>query len=100
MRWKEIISEKLTQALPLRARPDAGIKKAAPLIPANPPVDPLASIVQQVAPMMGQAAHQAVALDDQEEEQVIANMLAQKQQESFKDKDAARQEIKRKYSTK
>lgn len=98
MRWREIVSERLTQALPLRARPDSKIQKAAPLIPANPPIDPLASVVQQIAPMIPAAAQHAVDLDDQEEEQVIANMLAQKQQESFKDKNAARQEIKRKYS--
>lgn len=102
MRWREIVSEKLQQALPVRARPDSKIQKAAPLIPAHPPVDPLASIVQQVSPMVGAAAQQAVALDNQEE-QAIAAALAQKQQgtqESMKDRDRARDIIKKKHAVK
>jgi len=101
MRWREIISEKLQQALPVRARPDAGMRKASPLIPAHPPIDPLASVVQQMTPMVGQAAQQAVALDDQEEEQVIAQILAQKDQtaqESMKDRERAKEAFKQKYA--
>jgi hypothetical protein len=100
MRWQEIISEKLQQALPIRARTDSKLSKASPLIPAHSPIDPLASIIQQVAPMVGQAAQHAVALDDQEEEQVIAQILAQKSQgtqESMKDRESAKEIIKKKY---
>lgn len=104
MRWKEIISEKLTQALPLRARVDSKIQKAAPLIPAASPVDPLASIVQQVGPMVGaaaqQSAQQAVAMDDQEDEKRIADLLSKKSQapqESMTDRSRGRELIKKKY---
>lgn len=100
MRWRELISEKLQQALPIRARTDSKVQKATPLIPAHPPVDPLASIMQQMGPLAGQAAQHAVALDDQEEEQVIAQILAQKSQgtqESMKDRERAKAVIKKKY---
>jgi hypothetical protein len=51
--------------------------------------------------MVGQAAQQAVALDDQEEEQVIAQILAQKDQtaqESMKDRERAKEAFKQKYA--
>jgi hypothetical protein len=79
MRWNEIISEKFRQALPVRARADSNIKKASPLIPAQAPIDPLASIMQQVAG---------------------AKQPARGTQESMKDREKARDIIKKKYAAK
>jgi len=103
MRWGEIISEKFQKASPIRVSTTSKIEKAQPLIPAHPPIDPLASIIQQITPAIGQAAQTAVELDDQEEEQVIAQILSQKNQsteESMKDKKTARDIIKKKYTGK
>ncbi len=100
MRWKEIISEKLTQAMPLRARVDSRIQKAAPLIPAAAPVDPLASVVQQIRPMIPAAAQQAIAMDNEEDERMVADLLArrsQEPQESLTDKARGRDIVKKKY---
>lgn len=106
MRWKEIVNEKLIQALPLRANPGSSIKKASPLIPAaQPPLDPgtalamsLPNIAQAVANGSQLAAQQAVTLDDAEEEKMAAMAQATSQKESMMDKEKARREIKRKFS--
>jgi hypothetical protein len=91
MRWNEIISEKFRQALPVRARADSNIKKASPLIPAQAPIDPLASIMQQVA-----GAKQPA----QDPQAVAAALQQQGTQESMKDREKARDIIKKKYAAK
>ena len=109
MRWREIVSEKLQQALPLYARTGSGIQKATPLIPALPrQPDPVTALAQGIQPVVGAVVQQAIAQDDAEEQRMSQALQQQqaKQTETIDsikskanfDKDKARKMIKQKYA--
>jgi hypothetical protein len=108
MRWHEIVSERLKQALPLYARQDSGIKKATPLIPAVPrQPDPVTALAQGIQPVVGQVVQQAIAQDDAEEQRMATALQQRQAQQSEQidsvksrantDKHTARKLIKQSY---
>jgi len=110
MRWREIIGERLRQAMPLYARQSSMIKKATPLIPAVPrQQDPITTLAQGIQPIVGQVVQQAIAQDDAEEQRVlqaVQNQAQAQQSETIddvkskakSDKHTARKMIKQQYS--
>lgn len=113
MRWREIVSERLRQAMPLYARQSSVVKKALPLIPAVPrQPDPITALAQGLQPVVGQVVQQAIAQDDAEEQQMMQAVQQQQAQaqktetiddlksKAKTDKNTARKMIKQQHGAK